>query len=100
LDLTQAMIALAPLLAFCYLVNRIVENHVIGIQLSQLTDFITGLSAPLNQEEILRRFFAGLDRVVDYDRCAIWVKTPDNGYGLLEYQPILPDIDPLAMPEL
>lgn len=100
LDLTRAIVALAPLLAFCYLVNRIVENHVIGIQLSQLTDFITGLSAPLNQEEILRRFFAGLERVVDYDRCAIWVKTPEDGYGLLEYQPVLPEIDPLAMTEL
>lgn len=100
LSVVESLVLLAPLLLVCYLAARIVENHIVSRQLSHLGSFITRLSAPLHEGEVLRFFFAHFENIIDYDSCAIWVRNVSGEYSLLEYDPVLPKLDPSSVPEI
>ncbi len=100
LGLTVTLLLPFPLLALCYLFSRIIDDHMMSLLLSELTDFMTRLSGPLQEDEILDYFFSRLRSVVDYDCCAVWTRTAEGSFAPLQCRPLEPTVTPSSAPEV
>lgn len=100
LSVLEASLVLYPLLALCYVFSRIIDNHIVSRQMSRLTDFMTHLSAPRREEEILDYLFSRLWSIIDYECCAVWTREPGGQIVLRQCQPLSPQVTPVRAPEV